>query len=492
MKLRIALLTGLLAGSFVQSSLAQSFEWVCSTEGNTWNTSTIKADNKSMIKPSLEVAGNENIIMFKAWGTCFNELGWDALNILPEQSKEDIIKKLFSKDGDLRFSMGRIPMNANDYARDWYSCDEVNGDFQLKYFNIERDKTTLIPFIKAAQKYNSDLYFWISPWSPPSWMKINNYYSVRSNSKYNKMDPKSDIALYEGSSNKDTKVFPQQLAVNDYFIQDPRYLKAYAEYFCKFIDAYKEQGIPVKTAMFQNESWSYTDYPGCAWTPEGIIRFNSQYLGPQLRKRHPDVSLYFGTINSNRFDFIDEVLSDTCMLETVKGVGFQWEGGQILPRIRSKYPQLKYVQTESECGWGSFDWKAAEHTFGLINHYLGNGCEEYTFWNAILSDDGVSGWGWKQNALIRVDSKSKTVTYTPEYYAVKHYSKYIGEGSKIMAFRETGNDKLPVMVVMTPDNKYVVLAGNYNKELKQVSVKLGKKYLNLLLPGHSLNTFRMK
>ena len=39
--------------------------------------------------------------------------------------------------------MGRIPMNANDYARDWYSCDEVDGDFQLKYFNIDRDKKTI-------------------------------------------------------------------------------------------------------------------------------------------------------------------------------------------------------------------------------------------------------------------------------------------------------------------------------------------------------------
>jgi glucosylceramidase len=93
------------------------------------------------------------------------------------------------------------------------------------------------------------------------------------------------------------------------------------------------------------------------------------------------------------------------MSKSIQGVGFQWEGGQILPRIRQKYPDYKYVQTESECGWGSFDWKAAEHTFQLINHYLGNGCEEYTFWNAILADNGVSGWGWKQNALIRVDSK---------------------------------------------------------------------------------------
>ncbi|MDA3881620.1 MAG: hypothetical protein PF436_14625 [Prolixibacteraceae bacterium] len=45
-----------------------------------------------------------------------------------------------------------------------------------------------------------------------------------------------------------------------------------------------------------------------------------------------------------------------------------------------------------------------------------HGVEEYAFWNTILADDGVSGWGWKQNALIRVDSKNRTATYPPEYF----------------------------------------------------------------------------
>ena len=409
--------------------------------------------------------------------------------MLPRTQQETILRQLFSPEGDLKFNMGRFSMNANDYARDWYSCDEVSGDFQLKHFNINRDKTTLIPFIKAAQQYNPNMTFWTSPWSPPSWMKINHYYSVRSDRNQNQMSPLSDVALFENNTEKRDGVFPHQLAVNDYFIQDPRYLQTYANYFCKFIDAYKEQGIPVSMVMFQNESWSYTNYPGCAWTPEGIICFNVEYLAPTLKKRHPEVKVYLGTINTNRYDIIDQVLSDPRMPETIQGVGFQWEGGQILPRLRAKYPQYKYVQTESECGWGSFDWKAAEHTFGLMNHYLGNGCEEYTFWNAILYDGGFSGWGWKQNALIHVDSKAGTATYTPEYYAVKHYSHYITPGSKILSYKAGKDDKTPVMIVMTPQKKQVVIAGNFNGEAKEVTVKLGNRYLCVTLQAHSLNTF---
>lgn len=482
----------LLAGVVAALSLsahAQSFEWISSTESNVWQSTKVKLQANAGQAPLLEINGSEEGMTFKAWGTCFNELGWDALNFLPRKEQEAILQNLFAPEGDLKFTMGRFSMNANDYARDWYSGDEVSGDFQLKHFNINRDKTTLIPFIKAAQQYNPHLTFWMSPWSPPSWMKINHYYSVRSDRNQNEMNPLSDVALHENQTEKNTNVFPQQLAVNDYLIQDPRYLQTYAEYFCKFIDAYKEQGIPVSMVMFQNEAWSYTNYPGCAWTPEGIIRFHTEYLQPTLAKRHPEVALYFGTINTNRFDFIDQVLSDPGMQTKVQGIGLQWEGRQILTKLRAKYPQYKYVQSESECGWGSFDWKAAEHTFELMNHYLGNGCEEYTFWNAILADGGFSGWGWKQNSLIHVDSQAGTATYTPEYYAVKHYSHYITPDSRIVAYKASSEDKLPVMVVMTPQQKQVVTVGNFNNEPKEVTVKLGKRHLNATLQPHSLNTF---
>jgi len=476
----------------VLSASAQTYQWVCSTNNDYWKESTIKLQKGSKSVLNVEVDEKNEIITFKAWGTCFNERGWDALNMLPRQQQETILSQLFSPKGDLRFSMGRFSMNANDYARDWYSCDEVSGDFQLKYFNIDRDNTSLIPFIKAAQQYNPELTFWISPWSPPSWMKINHYYSVVSNETFNDLDPKLNHLLFEDTNNVNESVFPKQAAVNDYLIQDPRYLETYANYFCKFISAYKEEGIPITMAMFQNEPWSYTPYPGCAWTPKGIIRFNAEYLAPALKKLHPEVSLYFGTINSNRYDAVDEVLSDPRMPETFQGVGFQWEGGQILPRVREKYPNYKYVQTESECGWGSFDWGAAEHTFRLINHYLSNGCEEYTFWNAILYDDGVSGWGWKQNALLRVDSKEKTVAYTPEYYAVKHYTQFVSPGSKVISLKGNKEDDLPIMVTRNPQGKYLVFAGNYNDESKDISVKIGSKYINVSLPAHSLNTFSEK
>ncbi len=453
---------------------AQSFIWVSSTENNAWKQSVGELQNKKKeTAVNMEVTGNENVATFRAWGTCFNELGWDALNMVSEELQETILGKLFSPRGDLRFTIGCIPMNANDYARDWYSCDEVDGDFELKYFNIDRDKQTLVPYIKRAQRYNPDMTFWISPWSPPSWMKINHHYACKSG-KYNDMDERCSVDSLD----------------YDMLIQDPRYLDAYARYFCKFIDAYKEQGIPVTTVMYQNEAYSHwTDYPGCSWSAEGTAVFNAYYLAPALAKCHPDVDLYLGTINSSRLDIIERALANEKFAGSIKGVGLQWEGALILPKLKEKYPTYKYVQTESECGSGTFDWNAAEHTFNLINYYLGNGCEEYTFWNAMLCDEGLSGWGWRQNSLIRIDSKTRTATYTPEYYAVEHYSHYIEPGSRLLAFRPTKDDKLPILIFITPENNYVIVVGNFNDTQKNFSAKIGTKYLNAKLQGHSFNTF---
>ncbi len=483
-------------------SPAQSFTWYASTEGDTWKTSTVKMSGQAA---DAHVAVEENaapIVGFKAWGATFNELDWDALGLLTRDEQDEILKNVFSPEGDLRISRGRIPMNANDYARSWYSCDEVAGDLELRYFNIDRDKQAIIPFIRAAQKHNPGLTFWTSPWSPPGWMKITGDYPVLGG-KSNHMPEKMNYILYGDAGGKadleEMKLvgkrgdkFPRQLATTDYFIQDPRYLQAYADYFCKFIDAYGEQGVDIDMVAYQNEAYSYTPYPGCAWTAGGTVRFNRDYLGLALRRRHPGVRLYLGTFNTNRADYVRKIASDAKLQEYVSGMAFQWEGRESLPVLRGEHPQWDYMCSESECGRGSFDWGAGEHTFELVNHYLGNGCNEYTFWNLVMADDGESTWGWKQNALIRVDSETRTFAYTPEYFAVKHYARFIAKGSRVVAHKAQGDDGMPVLVCRGPEGKYVVVAGNFKDEASPLAVRIGKKCLSAALAAHSFNTFVME
>lgn len=83
-------------------------------------------------------------------------------------------------------------------------------------------------------------------------------------------------------------------------------------------------------------------------------------------------------------------------------------------------------------------------------------------------------------------------TYTPEYYAVKHFSNKVTAGTKILLYKEKDDDNLSAIIFLTSDNKYLLVAGNSNDESRQLTLQLGNKYLDVNLQGHSFNTFSME
>jgi glucosylceramidase len=478
---------------------AQTFTQYTTTEEAPWQQKgktslTTKAKAQQMVNAQWSMVNRKP---FRAWGTCFNELDLDAIRLLTPEEQDKIMHDIFAPDGDLRFTRGRLSMNANDYSRAWYSCDTVAGDFALKYFNIEHDKENVIRLIKMAQRWQPEMTFWVSPWSPPSWMKINQDYCVAS-SPFNTQPKEKDYLLFDDGGVPDPDemqfndgqrghLFPRKLASQNYFIQDQRYLQAYANMFCKFIDLYAAEDIPIDMVMYQNEAYSYTPYPGCAWTAEGTIKFNKEYLAPALKEKHPEVKLYVGTFNTNRQDYVQRIVNG--LQGCVEGLGFQWEGRENLDFMREKHPDLHMVSSESECGNGQMDWRAGEHTFYLLHEYIGRGCDEYYNWNFILCDQGRSAWGWKQNALVQVRSANRTYRYTPEYYAYKHFSHFVEPGSTLLAFCPM-KEGLQAIVFRRPDNRRVVICGNAGNEAKSISIEMAKgKYLNATLAAHSFNTF---
>jgi glucosylceramidase len=496
-------LTIVIASLLVFSTSAQNVVVYTTTVQKEWTVSKTKLSKTPIGTTVISLNGDETGVPFQAWGTTFNELDWDAFNLLTRDEQDEVMYNLYDKNGDLHFTVGRVSMNANDYARSWYSCDDVVGDLGLRFFNIERDKRNIIPLARAAQKYCPELKLFMSPWSPPTWMKINQDYPVLS-SKYNDQDAKKDYLLYEDDGvendpdemklmgNRDG-VFPRRLARQDYFIQDPRYLQCYANMFCRFIELYAEQGLPITKVMYQNEAYSYTPYPGCAWTAEGTLRFNNEYLAPTLQKKHPEVELWIGTFNTNRLDYIEKILDDQTLQQNIKGIGTQWECRNNLPEMRKRYPNHRFMVSESECGNGDSDWAAAEHTFFLLSDNLGNGCDEYYNWNFILKDKGESPWGWTQNALIHVDSRTRQMRYTAEYYAYKHFSHFIDPGTEMVGYSGRDYSETPVVVFKTVDRKgYIVTAGNFSDAESTLNVKLGNRFLTINTPAHSFKTYIVK
>jgi glucosylceramidase len=137
------------------------------------------------------------------------------------------------------------------------------------------------------------------------------------------------------------------------------------------------------------------------------------------------------------------------------------------------------------------DWAAGEHTFFLLSDNLGNGCDEYYNWNFILTDNGISPWGWTQNALVQVDSKTRTMRYTAEYFAYKHFSHFITPGSEIIGYAGRSFSKTPVVVFRNNKNM-IVTAGNFTDLETTLTVKVAGKFLNMKLQPHSFNTYMVK
>ena len=439
------------------------------TDGNFWKMSTVTLSNRVPGKAQIVVRSNQPQQTFLGWGTCFNELPWDAYNLLSDKDKQLFVKRMFNPNGDLRLQKGRLSAGANDYAREWYSCDEIDvneTDFEMEHFNIDRDLTTIIPSIKLALAENPEIDFFCSPWSPPTWMKTNKHYAQR---KTNTNGCPFNVPPY----------------FNDQFIDDPRYYKAYCLYFDKFINAYKEQGINITSLAYQNEAYSNTPYPGCSWTAKTTGKFLTEYLGPYMREHQPNLKLIIGTMNTGALDVYEQILSTPNIDKYMDAIGFQWEGANAMNEILRRHPQYEAIQTENECGSGTFDWNAGAHTFQLANHYLANKVTTYYYWNAILKDNGISPWGWIQNAMVQVNSATKTPRYTPEYYAYCHYTHFIPAGSKIL----TTDESQLVTTALTPEGNIIIVAGNDGNSEKTLTMDVDGKYMAVTLPAKSFNTY---
>lgn len=451
---------------------AQKVEMFTTTESAPWQqVKNMKWSEKAPAAgvPVVTVT-DEKAQTLDGIGGTFNEIGWDMLCYLTPEQRRQILNDLFSKEG-AKFSYCRMPIGASDFGMNFYSLNDVADDFEMVNFSIARDRHILMRYIKEAKKVNPDLKMWASPWSPPAWMKTNNSYASgfdRNTPSYNGLPMERQL----------------ELPCTGFKMQNG-YLKAYALYFAKFCKAYDAEGVHIENINIQNEPCSNHTFPSCPWRPEDMAFFIGRYLGPRFEQDSIDTEIIFGTINNLNPDFTRKALSDPEAAKYIKGAGYQWDGKGSIPVISKEYPNLKMMHTEAECGNGSNDWAAAENTWWQISHYLRNGACNFTYWNMILDDTGVSPWGWKQNALISVNPKTQQVDYHPEYYLMKHLSHYIEPGAQRVILDNAGDD---ILAFVNPDGKEVVIAANRLDTSRDVVLKQGEKYLTFVLPPKSFST----
>jgi glucosylceramidase len=463
-------------------------EFVTTTEDSFWEIRPLPSPEAGGDAPDAVIDPAAVQQTIEGFGACFNELGWTSLSLLKPQAREDILKELFSPGVGANFTVCRMPVGANDFALDWYSYNETEGDFGMENFSVGNDRNTLIPFIKSAQKYHPGIRIWASPWSPPSWMKHNKHYASRSTAAMARR-----MAAQSGGSTYMTKVVDNGLPEDsegregtDMFIRKEAYLKAYALYFSKFIEAYRAEGIDVFAVMPQNEFNSAQIFPSCCWTAAGLADFVGNYLGPAMQEA--GVEVMFGTMERPNERLVDTILTHPAARQYIKGVGFQWAGKEALPGIHARYPHLRLYQTEQECGNGKNDWQGAVYSWNLMKHYLNHGASAYLYWNISLTQGGVSRWGWAQNSLVVV-SEDQSFAYTPEYYVIKHLSHYVQPGARRL---HTQGRYADLLAFINPDGSIAVIAGNDEPADHTVRIQVGKAVYALPLKPHSLNTLLIK
>ncbi len=174
--------------------------------------------------------------------------GGERLLLLGESRRAKLLAELFHPVSGCRFNLCRLPIGANDYALQWYSHCDVEGDFGMEKFCIARDEVYLLPYIKAALALRPDLELFASPWSPPAWMKRPAVYNYGT------------------------------------LVWEKKYLEAYALYFRKFVEAYRSLGVTIDQVHVQNEPTADQKFPSCVWTGEQLRDFIRDHLGRSLRR----------------------------------------------------------------------------------------------------------------------------------------------------------------------------------------------------------------
>lgn len=438
--------------------------WMQTTVSRPWTKQTMAhdRDRADLVSAWLRVGAPVGLPML-GFGGCFNELGWVALQKIPEVARNEVMDALFDREKGCAFNYCRLPIGANDYSVDWYSHNEHDGDLAMEHFSIRRDHRHLLPFIREGLARCPEMELFASPWSPPTWMKFPKAYNAGT------------------------------------LIQSPGNLSAYALYFRKFVEAYAAEGVRIGAVHVQNEPNSDQKFPSCVWTPPQMRDFIRDHLGPEFARSGVDCEIWLGTIErgidqhggrEGYKDWAGYILDDEQVRKIVKGVGYQWAGKGAVQRTHLAYPDLPIVQTENECCDGTNAWHQAHYVFDLIWHYLQNGALGYVYWNMVLERGGASTWGWNQNAMITIDPESGRAGFNPEYHLMRHFSAHVRRGARRLEL--SGNWCVNALGFVNPDGETVLVLQNASRTRRTLELTLADgSVCQLTLEPESFHTLLM-
>ncbi|XOV93545.1 MAG: glycoside hydrolase family 30 beta sandwich domain-containing protein [Bacteroidota bacterium] len=423
------------------------------------------------------------------FGGSFSKASAYLLNLMSGGKREEILEAYFGEEG-ARYSLTRTHINSCDFSPFQYSYALVAGDIGLDHFSIEEDKKDLIPMIRAAQAISQQGFRIISsPWTAPPWMKNNND--------------------WVGG-----KLLPE-------------YYSVWAKYFTKYLDAYKTEGIDIWGVTVENEPLGNgNNWESMHYTPEEMTDFVRNYLGPVLQEAGKGHVKIFG-FDQNREElkeWVDAMYDEKGESQYFSGTAIHWYGSTVdyfpenLQYAHKRSPEKHLIQTEAcidaevprwkdddwywsneATDWG-WDWapedkkwrhprytpvyRYAADIIGCLNNWV----DGWIDWNMVLDRQG--GPNRARNwciAPVIVDTQQDEIYYSPLYYVLSHFSKYIRPGAKRINFKYKGRS-LQMTGAKNADGSLVVIILNNTDQSQSFSLKLGNLLKTVSIQGQAIQT----
>ncbi len=396
---------------------------------------------------------NQKFQEILGFGAAFTDAACYMFNQLPAAAREHLFHELFHPS-EMGLNVCRTCIGASDYSTEVFSYDEGEPDPEMKRFSIAHDQAYVLPMMREAGKVNPDIFLFSSPWSPPGWMKAGG-------------------SMLGGSMRQ-------------------RSYAPYAEYFVKFLQAYAAEGVPVQAVTVQNEVDTDQNerMPACAWPQEYEMAFVKSHLGPALQKAGLPTKIWILDHNYNLWGRAVAELDDPDVRKFCSGVAFHGYVGtpDQMSKFHEAYPNTPVYWTEGGPDYTApdyaTDWAKWGKTFA---EGMTNWCQSVTGWNLALDEKGRPNIGpFPCGGLVTIDSQTKNISYSGQYWAFAHYSRHVRRGAKRVysACKVAGVDQV---AFENPDGQKILVIAN-SGEARTISVKQGNKAAECSLPPNSVTT----
>ena len=423
------------------------------------------------------------------FGGSFTEASAYLLNKLSTKNRNLILEAYFGSGG-AKYSLTRTHINSCDFALSNYSYAPIAGDKELLHFSVDEDRNDIIPLIKDDMALSEDGFKIIaSPWTAPPWMKDNNKW------------------------------------VGGKLL--PAYYDSWALFFSKYLTEYKKEGISIWGLTVENEPLGNgNNWESMIYTPEEMVEFVNNHLGPKLKADGQQVKILAYDQNRGKEleDWAKVIYKNTETSKYFDGFAVHWYAStvdwfpQSLNLTHDLAPDKLIIQTEAcndaevphwqddkwywskeATDWG-WDWapenqksdhpkyvpvyRYARDIIGCMNNWV-NG---WIDWNMVLDKQGGPNWfkNWCMAPVI-VDPDKDEVYFTPVYYVMAHFSKFIRPGAVRVGFENPDND-LMLTAAQNLDGTIAVILLNMNSTSKNIRLTIKKRSVDVQISAQALQT----